>query len=64
MYAFLRSTAVTVADGVPKSEGSTCVVRDLAMALLQIEQMIDAKYLNPPLGMYFGVICMLWPLFG
>lgn len=44
-----------VDDGV-KSEGSTCVVRDLAMALLQIEQMLDPKYLNPPLGMYISYI--------
>jgi hypothetical protein len=25
-------------------------VRELAMALLQIEQMVEGKYLNPPLG--------------
>jgi len=26
-------------------------IRELAMAMLQIEQMLESRYLNPPLGM-------------
>ena len=31
-------------------EGSPPAVRGLRRALLQVEQMMDARYLNPPLG--------------
>ena len=44
------SEAACIVNGVelrtPRSN-----VRELAMAMLQIEQMVEAKYLNPPLGM-------------
>ena len=26
------------------------IVKDMAMALLQIEQMVDTRFVNPPLG--------------
>lgn len=38
-----------------KTEVSSSTVRDLAMALLQIEQMLEAKYMNPPLGMCYDL---------
>jgi len=31
-------------------------IRELAMAMLQIEQMVEPKYLNPPLGMHAWII--------
>jgi len=33
-------------------------IRELAMAMLQIEQMVESKYLNPPLGIQSGNCCV------
>jgi len=43
-----------------KTEVSNSTVRDLAMALLQIEQMLEAKYMNPPLGTYIDYVQYRW----
>lgn len=40
-------------DGEENSgRNSQQVLRDLARALLQLEQGIDQRYLSPPIGMY------------
>jgi len=38
-------------------------IRELAMAMLQIEQMIESRYLNPPLGMQAEAVCVFFTSF-
>jgi len=48
-YHFVCRSSEPVCNGSElKTQKSN--VRELAMAMLQIEQMVESKYLNPPLG--------------